>query len=55
LVEIIDAAHRDTPADLLELANLFNDIAALGPAERRACIQVLEAFSQYRRRKFITL
>jgi len=51
LAAIIGTTHRDTPADLLELATLFNDIAALGPAERRACIQVLEVFSQYHRRK----
>jgi GAF domain-containing protein len=51
LVETFEAARGDTPPDLLELAALFNDIAALGPAERRAGIQVLEVLRQYRRRK----
>jgi GAF domain-containing protein len=35
--------------DLLELARLFGDISELGEAERRACLQVLQAFSDYRR------
>jgi GAF domain-containing protein len=35
--------------DLLELARLFGDISDLGEAERRVCIQVLEAFAGYRR------
>ena len=51
LIELIEASRSGTPSDLLELANLFNDIAALGSAERRACIQILEVFSEYRRRK----
>jgi GAF domain-containing protein len=51
LVNLIEASRDGTPPDLLELAALFNDLAALGTAERRACIQVLQAFSQYRRRR----
>lgn len=51
LTDILEAAPRGAPADLLELARLFSDIAALGSAERQACIQILEVFSQYRRRK----
>jgi GAF domain-containing protein len=35
--------------DLLELADLFNDISYLGASERKACIQILEAFAEYRR------
>ena len=35
--------------DLLELADLFNEISALGEAERKACLQVLNAFAEYRR------
>lgn len=35
--------------DLLELADLFNDLSALGESERRVCMQVLEAFASYRR------
>jgi GAF domain-containing protein len=51
LSDILAAAPQETPADLLELAALFSDIAALGSAERRACIQILEVFSQYHQRK----
>lgn len=51
LIDILTAAPRHTPADVLELAALFSDIAALGTVERRACIQILEVFSQYHRRK----
>jgi GAF domain-containing protein len=51
LLDAIDTSGKKAPDDLLELAVLFNDIAALGPAERRACIQVLEAFRQYRKSK----
>jgi GAF domain-containing protein len=35
--------------DLLELADLFNDISGLGEAERKACIQVLTTFAEYRK------
>lgn len=35
--------------DLLELADLFNQISALGEAERKACIQVLSVFAEYRK------
>jgi GAF domain-containing protein len=35
--------------DLLELADLFNQISALGEAERKVCIQVLSAFAEYRK------
>jgi hypothetical protein len=35
--------------DLLELADLFNKISALGEAERKACIQVLSVFAEYRK------
>jgi GAF domain-containing protein len=51
LVATFEAARHDTPPDLLELATIFNDIAALGSAERRAAIQILDVFRQYRRRK----
>jgi len=36
-------------ADLLELADLFNQISALGEAERKACIRILNVFAEYRR------
>jgi hypothetical protein len=35
--------------DLLELADLFNDISGLGEAERKACIQILTTFAEYRK------
>jgi len=39
----------DEMADLLELADIFNRISALGEAERKACIQILNIFAEYRR------
>ena len=41
-----DATRRQ---DMLALAGLFYDIAALGDAERRACIRILETFRDYAR------
>ncbi len=35
--------------DLLALADLFNDVAGLGPAERQAAIQILTTFANYSR------
>ena len=35
--------------DLLELADLFYEISALGEPERKACLQVLNAFAEYRK------
>jgi hypothetical protein len=40
---------RDEMTDLLELADLFNQISALGEAERKACIQILTVFADYRK------
>lgn len=37
------------PSDLLELADLFNEISALGEAERKTCLQVLNVFAEYRK------
>ena len=36
-------------SDLLELADLFNQISALGDSERKACIQILMVFAGYRK------
>ena len=36
---------QEEKTDLLELADLFNQISALGEAERKACIQILEVFA----------
>ncbi len=40
-----DAARDE---DVLELARIFESIAGLGEAERRACLKVLEAFAELR-------
>lgn len=42
-------AKRAEMTDLLELADLFNQISALGEAERKACIQVLNVFAGLRK------
>lgn len=38
------------PADLLALAEIFNDLAALGESERKACLGILEIFKGFRKR-----
>jgi signal transduction protein with GAF and PtsI domain len=40
---------RDEMTDLLELADLFNRISSLGEAERKACVQILSVFADYRK------
>lgn len=50
LVHILDqATERHTSEEILALADLFRDLSSLGIAERRACIQILATFSEYRR------
>jgi GAF domain-containing protein len=51
LQSALDQSLQDSEqiTDLLELANLFNQISALGEAERKACIQVLNVFAEYRK------
>ena len=41
--------RREEKTDLLELADLFNRISALGEAERKACIQILSIFAEFRK------
>jgi len=41
--------RRNEMSDLIELADLFNEISSLGEAERNACMQVLNVFAEYRR------
>jgi GAF domain-containing protein len=41
--------NSEATTDLLELADLFNQVSALGEAERKACIQVLSVFAEYRK------
>jgi hypothetical protein len=47
LISVLDQSldHQDEMTDLLELADLFNQISALGEAERKACIQILSVFA----------
>jgi GAF domain-containing protein len=40
---------REEMADLLEIADLLNRISSLGEAERKACIQILNVFAEYRK------
>ena len=40
---------ENNTTDLLELADLFNEISALGETERKACLQILNVFAEYRR------
>lgn len=48
LLSILDATgDLHASADLLALADLFNQISELGEAERKACLQVLNTFAEY--------
>jgi GAF domain-containing protein len=51
LVSVLESSNgrEEHIPDLLELAELFNEISSLGESERRACIQVLNVFAEYRR------
>jgi len=51
LVAVLDESLGDNNnlPDLLELADLFKEISALGESERKACLQVLQVFAEYRR------
>ena len=53
LVKIFQASGDDVRRenDLLELADLFYGISALGEAERQTCLQILAAFRDYGRLK----
>ena len=49
LQKVLDEIGNRKPVrDLLELAELFRDISSLGTAERKACLQVLKTFAEYR-------
>ena len=48
LLKVLDqAGERQTSADMLALADLFNEISSLGEAEQRACAQILKVFAEY--------
>ncbi len=40
---------KQVASDLLALADAFNEISALGLPERKACLQILKTFAEYRR------
>jgi len=40
---------ENNSSDFLALADLFNEVSALGEAERKACFQVLQTFAEYRK------
>lgn len=42
------SGDHHSAAELLALADLFNEVSSLGAAERKACIQVLKIFADYR-------
>ncbi len=44
-----DPGDKRGTSDLLTLADAFNEISALGEPERRACLQILKTFADYRR------
>jgi len=39
-------SESEQSRDFLALADLLNEVGALGAAERRACVRVLEAFAE---------
>jgi GAF domain-containing protein len=41
--------EKQAPSELLALADAFNEISALGEPERKACLQILKTFAEYRR------
>ena len=45
----ISLKDQDTTSDLLELADVFNQISALGHAERKACLQIMNTFAEFRK------
>jgi GAF domain-containing protein len=51
LLEVLQKKMGDKQADsdLLAMADAFNEISALGEAERKACLQILKTFAEYRR------
>ncbi len=49
IAAVLDEVEPGSMPELLELARLFGEISELGEAERRACLQVLQVFAEYRR------
>lgn len=44
-----DPGNPHDGSEVLALADYFNEISALGEPERRACLQILKTFADYRR------
>jgi len=44
-----DLKDKQAVSDLLVLADAFNEISVLGEPERKACLQILKTFAEYRR------
>jgi GAF domain-containing protein len=44
-----DPGEKRGGSNVLALADAFNEISALGEPERRACLQILKTFADYRR------
>jgi GAF domain-containing protein len=40
---------RQAASDMLAMADAFHEISALGEPERKACLQILKTFAEYRR------
>ncbi len=51
LKQALEGAQEDAEgaAQILELADIFSALSRAGPAERRACVQILSAFAEYAR------
>jgi signal transduction protein with GAF and PtsI domain len=47
LSEFTSITDTKASADLLILADLFNEISTLGEAEQKACLQILRVFAEY--------
>jgi len=44
--------ERNQIQDLIELADLYSEIGALGEAERKICLQILTSFAEYKKSTF---
>lgn len=51
MLSVLEESLEETSSvtDILELADLFNQISTLGESERKACLQILNVFADYRR------
>lgn len=48
LSSVLDTAgEMNSGADILALADVFNTLSRLGPAERKTCLQILNTFAEY--------